>query len=455
MHRIITVLLLMAFVVVYADENAKNSKRKGSDSGEEVYKKLSEIVRNSDKTEILEKLYKNINTINWTDTEKSEFEGHIRYIDPGENVIGGAGFFILREEMGEVFILAMPEKSTEPEKDIFFSHDELKEMVQHKMVFTVRIEKGQVGSDVYSYVKLIEKPYRHILDRLFFTAIILFLFFIMVGIGMKITPDEFILVFKYPRGIIIGPILQFGLLPLLALLLGVLAGFRESYPFIYAGIILVACSPGGIISNLMTYWGKGDLALSISMTAVTTVLSIFFTPFLLALYTHNLPEARIPVMVVFKQILVLVLIPLFIGMLIKSKAPAFAKKTEKFLSMLGIVALFFIIGAGVLDNLEKFMDTTRYGIKFHFVLLLLPLSGMIVSILCAKLLRINNFQTRAIGLETGIRNAVLAMTIAILLQDRVGDFYNSMLFATALYGLWMYPAGFGMIFLFKKLLPVR
>ncbi|GAF99441.1 unnamed protein product, partial [marine sediment metagenome] len=279
----------------------------------------------------------------------------------------------------------------------------LKKMIQHKMVFNVKVIQAQAGSEFFKYAKFIEKPYRHILDRLFFTAIILFLFLIMLGIGMTLTLKEFILVFKHPRGIIIGPIIQFGLLPLLAFLLCILAGFHETYPFIFAGIMLVACSPGGVISNLMTYWGKGDLALSISMTAVTTVLSIFFTPFLLALYTYNLPEAGIPAIEVFKQIMVLVLIPLFIGMLVKSKAPVIAKKSEKFLSMLGIIALLFIICAGVLDNLDKFMDTTRYGLKFHVVLFLLPFSGMIFSIIFAKLLRINNFQTRAIGLETGIR----------------------------------------------------
>lgn len=455
-----TLLVILSLPVflpleLYAEKNAKVNTKIDTGSDEIVYKQLLEIVRENKNAEILEQLHSNVKSLKWNEAETLEFEGHIRYIGPGETDKEANGFFILREKKGLLYILAMPKKIGELKEDIFFSHDELRKMIQHKMVFKVKVIQAEVGSEFFKYAKLIEKPYRHILDRLFFTAIILFLFFIMIGIGMTLTFKEFILVFKHPLGIIIGPIIQFGLLPLLALSLCIIAGFHETYPFIFAGIMLVACSPGGVISNLMTYWGKGDLALSISMTAVTTILSIFFTPFLLALYTYNLPEANLPAIDIFKQIMVLVLIPLFIGILVKTKAPVFAKRSEKFLSMLGIIALVFIICAGVLDNLDKFMDTNRYGLKFHVVLFLLPFLGMICSIVIAKLLRINNFQIRAIGLETGIRNAVLAMTLAILLQDRVGDFYNSMLFSTALYGLWMYPAGFAIILLFKKILPVK
>lgn len=453
------ILILKVYTLLFPFNIFAIEKSQNKDSDILLYNRLIEIIRENNNADLARQLHNSIQKTTWYDTKTLEFEGHIRFIDPGDGKHGEdqkfkRGIFIIREETGKIFILMMPRKASSTESDIFFSHNELYQMVQNKMVFTVQVSQVQMDTEIFPIAKFVKKPFRNVLDRLFFTAIILFLFFIMVGIGMNLTFSEFITVFKYPKGIIIGPILQFGLLPLLAMFLCILAGFHTSYPFIYAGIILISCSPGGVISNLMTYWGKGDLALSISMTAVTTVLSIFFTPFLLALYTFNLPEANLPVLDVFKQILVLVLIPLIIGMFIKSRAPSFAQRAEKFLSALGIIALFVIIGAGVFDNLDKFTDTTRYGFSFHFTLFLLPLLGMIVSILISKLLRINNFQTRAIGLETGIRNAVLAMTIAILLQDRVGDFYNSMLFSSALYGLWMYPAGFLMIFLYKRVLPV-
>ena len=107
-----------------------------------------------------------------------------------------------------------------------------------------------------------------------------------------------------------GEILQFGLMPLLAFALGHLLGFYEQYPFFFVGMILITAIPGGVTSNLMTYYAKGDLALSISMTSFSTVLSIIFTPLLLALYCVNMPEADIPVKTVVQTILILVIIPL-------------------------------------------------------------------------------------------------------------------------------------------------
>ena len=141
------------------------------------------------------------------------------------------------------------------------------------------------------------------LDRIFKICIILMLFFVMVGMGMTLTVKEFALIFIKPRGIILGEILQFGLMPFLAMCLGRLLGFHEQYPFIFVGMILITAIPGGVTSNLMTYYAKGDLALSISLTSFSTVMSIVFTPLLLALYCADLPEITIPIKIVVQTIL--------------------------------------------------------------------------------------------------------------------------------------------------------
>jgi BASS family bile acid:Na+ symporter len=219
-------------------------------------------------------------------------------------------------------------------------------------------------------------------------------------------------------------------------------------------MILITATPGGVTSNLMTYYAKGDLALSISLTSFSTVMSIIFTPLLLAFYCAGMPEIVIPVKLVVQTILILVIIPLVVGMAIRGKWQAFAEKATPFFSALGIIALLVLIVAGVLSNLDAFADTDRQGVKFYTTIFLLTMLGMLFGIGFSKLIGINNYQTRAISLETGLRNSALAMTIALLIQDAMGDFYSSIFITSGLFGLIMYLAGIIAIFLYKPLLPV-
>jgi len=272
--------------------------------------------------------------------------------------------------------------------------------------------------------------------------------------GMTLTFKDFARVFTKPRGIILGEILQFGFMPFLAMCLGRLLGFYDQYPFIFVGMILITATPGGVTSNLMTYYAKGDLALSISLTSFSTVMSIVLTPLLLALYCADMPEIVIPVKLVVQTILILVIIPLVVGMAVRGKWQAFAEKATPFFSAMGIVALLVLIIAGVLSNLDAFADTDRQGVKFYTTIFSLTMLGMVFGIVFSKLLGINNYQTRAISLETGLRNSALAMTIALLIQDSMGDFHSSMFITAGLFGLIMYLAGIISIFLYKPLLPV-
>jgi BASS family bile acid:Na+ symporter len=281
------------------------------------------------------------------------------------------------------------------------------------------------------------------------------LFFVMVGMGLTLTFKDFALVFTKPRGIILGEILQFGFMPLMAMAIGHLLGFYQQYPFIFVGMILITAIPGGVTSNLMTYYAKGDLALSISLTSFSTVLSIVFTPLLLALYCANMPEVSIPVKTVIQTIMILVIVPLAVGMSVRGKWPRFAIKATPFFSALGIIALLALIAAGVLSNIHVFKDTARYGVKFYTSVFALTFMGMMFGIVFSKMIGINNYQTRAISLETGLRNSALAMTIALLIQDAMGDFYSSMFVTSGLFGLIMYLAGVIAIFLYKPLLPVN
>ena len=113
-----------------------------------------------------------------------------------------------------------------------------------------------------------------------------------------------------------------------------------------------------------------------------------------------------------------------------------------------------LIVAGVLSNIHVFKDTARYGLTFYASVFSLTFLGMMSGIVFSKMIGINNYQTRAISLETGLRNSALAMTIALLIQDSMGDFYSSMFVTSGLFGLIMYVSGVIAIFLYKPLLPV-
>ncbi len=280
------------------------------------------------------------------------------------------------------------------------------------------------------------------------------LFFVMLGMGLTLTMKDFKIVFQKPKGMLTGAILQWAVMPLVAVGLGRMLGFYDAYPFVFVGMVLIAVSPGGVTSNLMTYYAKGDVALSISLTSFSTVLSLFFTPLLLTFYCANVPEVNIPVKMVVQTIIILVIVPLAVGMSICKRWPNFAKKATPFFSALGVIALLFLIGAGLLGNLDMFSDTERYGFAFYSMVFVLTLSGMLLGAVIPKLIGINNYQTRAISLETGLRNASLAMALALLIQDYMGDFYSSMFFTSAIFGLWMYVAGFLSIAIYKKLLPI-
>lgn len=422
-------------------------------SGVDVYKKISADHTSKRNTAFVNALLLASQQIPQASTKKAiQFKGNLRKISINEST----SVFMIRDSQSRKMYVAMVpagDNIFQESKENIFSNFE--KNVEFKASYNVTIIEKEVQGKTVQFARLNSAPVRGLLDKLFFIAIVLLLFSVMVGMGMTLKVIDFTNILKTPKAMLIGPATQVGLLPLLALLLGTISGIKEAYPFVFIGLILVSASPGGVTSNLMTYWGKGDLALSVSMTAFSTVLSIFFTPALLSLYVTGIPDVKIPILVIIKQIMILVIVPLFIGMFIRAKAEAFALKSKKAFSILGVFALFFLIITGVLNNLEVLNDVDRYGIKFYAVIFSLTIFAMLLSIVIAKLFKISNFQARAISLETGLQNASLAMTIAILLQDRMGDYNASMFAVSGIFGLWMYIAGGIMIYLFPKMLPLE
>jgi len=420
---------------------------------EDMYRVFMNITQGKGDSELFEKLNARARNLDWDSAKEVEFEGNLRLLKMEDAAEKDEKLYMVRSIEGELYLLSLPPENAS--EDLKENYSGLDEMLGNKFLFSLHVVKGELEGKEYNFARLEQKPLRTKLDRIFKISIVLMLFFVMVGMGLTLTVDDFKRVFQKPRGIITGASLQWIIMPLVAVGLGRILGFYETFPFIFVGMVLISASPGGVTSNLMTYYAKGDLALSISLTSFSTVLSLFFTPFLLALYCANVPEVTIPVALIVQTIIILVIIPLAVGMTVQARAPQFANKATPVFSVLGIIALLFLIIAGILSNIEVFSDTARYGFKFYSMVFMLTLMGMLVGVFIPKLLKISNYQVRAVSLETGLRNASLAMALALLIQDYMGDFYSSMFVTSAMFGLLMYVAGFLSIWFYKKFLPVE
>jgi BASS family bile acid:Na+ symporter len=425
--------------------------------GEKQYHHLSKVSKRAEGSEAFYMLNTFARLLDWDKAEEMEFEGYVRHLSIAkpEGQFEKSNIYLLRNVDSQLLVITLPENIKMIAKDTDSVYAGLAGMVKNKMSFKTRVISAVVDGEEYLFTQFTEKPKTIVLFTIFKIGIVLLLFFIMFGMGLTLTLQDFALVFKKPGGMLIGAAMQWGFMPLLAMFMGKLLGFYEFFPFIYVGMILVAVSPGGVTSNLMTHLGKGDLALSISLTSFSTVLSLILTPVLLAFYCSNVPEVTIPAKLIAVTIVVLVLIPLSSGMAIRAKWKNFAERSVKFFSILGVISLVCIIIAGLLMGGDFFADTDRYGVLFYGMLFVMTLVGMIAGALVPKLFGISNYQSRALSLETGLRNTSLSMAIAILIQDLMGDFYSAMFFTSAIFGLWMFAAGGISIALFKTFLPIN
>ncbi len=438
--RVFIVVIIGLFIVLTAGTVSAD---------EDLYRDLSRAARDPNLV-LFNALIEKGQTLDWNAAAEVEFEGNLRFLEAGyaEDEDQISGLFLVRRLDGELFILSSPAESGED----YYSG--LQDMLGDKMVFKGLIVAEVVDGEQYSFIRFTEKPSQLLLDRIFKTSVMFMFFFVMLGMGLTLTVKDFVLVFKSPRGIVIGIILQWILMPLLALTMAYLLGFYHAFPFIYAGLVLICACPGGVTSNLMTYYAKGDLALSVSLTSISTVLALFFTPLILTVFSANIPDINVPTGLIVQTIIGLVLIPLILGMSIRRKWQKFAEKATPFFSALGVFALLMVIGVGIITNAEKFADTERYSLLFYIMVVSLSILGMLLAVGVTKLFRLGNYQSRAVSVEVGLRNSTLAVTIALLIQDLMGDFHSSMFVTTAIYGITMYMTGFLMIYFFKKLLPL-
>ncbi|MDE1461172.1 bile acid:sodium symporter family protein [Spartinivicinus poritis] len=236
------------------------------------------------------------------------------------------------------------------------------------------------------------------------------LFLIMLGMGLSLTAADFTHVLKDPKAVAIGVVCQMIMLPVMGF---VVAKVFSLSPELAVGLMILAFCPGGATSNMITYLSRGDVALSISLTAVVSLVTPFTIPLLTAFMMTMLMDQSqafsIPIVKTILQLIVISIVPVAIGMIIHNKFPVFSARAEKPVKVFSVLILFIIIAGIVAKNWDNmagfFVQTGAASLSLNILTLTL-------GYWTAKLCRLEKREAISIGIEVGIQNGTLALLVA-------------------------------------------
>ncbi len=229
---------------------------------------------------------------------------------------------------------------------------------------------------------------------------------IMFGMGLTLKVEDFRVVFTRPKDVLIGCLAQFTVMPLLAFALSRLFGLDEALTI---GVILVGCCPGGTASNVITYLAKGDLALSVGMTATSTLLAPLLTPLLVLLLVGETVDVNVIGMLL--SILWVVILPIVLGLLVKRLLPKATEQATAYLPAVSTIAICLIVMIVIAANAHKLLAG---GWIVILVVMLHNILGLTVGYLIGLLLKMTPAKRRAISVEVGMQNSGLASSLATL-----------------------------------------
>jgi len=239
------------------------------------------------------------------------------------------------------------------------------------------------------------------------------LFLIMMGMGLTLVTNDFKRVLKYPKAVGIGLTNQLILLPIIGFALANIMPLRPEYA---VGVMLLVLCPGGTTSNLFTYLAKGDVALSVTMTAIASVITVFTIPIVLSFsliyFMGSGSEFELPVVKTMLTLVVLTIVPISVGMLIKRYAPTVADRSQVYVSRFGVIFLtFLVLFLGYVQRdiiVDAFIATGPVSV-------LLNLSTMALGYYSSKWFGLNWAQRTSVTLEVGLQNSTLSIFMALTL----------------------------------------
>ena len=273
------------------------------------------------------------------------------------------------------------------------------------------------------------------------------LFLIMFGMGMTLTVEDFKRITKSPGEVLVGLTSQIIVLPIIAFLISISLSLSPTQS---VGLILLACCPGGATSNLFSHLAKADTALSITLTAFSSIITVFTVPFIinasLFFFFETGSEFSLPVLRTIVNIFKLTALPTVLGMFLKNKFPEFCKRSEPVIKWFSII--FIIIALAAMLKLVSEKEPILVALKaVGFAVILLNIISMISGYQLGKMFKMDEKRKITIGIETGIQNGVLGITIAT-----APNLLDNALFAipSGVYGLVMCISGIFVINFSKK-----
>lgn len=273
-------------------------------------------------------------------------------------------------------------------------------------------------------------------DSILTTVVLpLSLVIIMIGMGMSLTVEDFKRVVVYPKATLIGLFNQLIMLPIIGFGLVTLFGIE---PVLAVGVMIIVACPGGVTSNLITHVAKGDIALSVTLTAIASFITIITIPLILSYsIQHFLNDGtrsvELPIGNTILQVMVITVIPISIGMLIRHFKTDFANRMEKPMRTASTVIFLVVLIGIILANREVLIPSMK---KVGLLMLALNVLTIGLGYFSAKLFQLNTKQSISIMIENGVQNGTLAIVIAttILLEPEMS-------IPAAVYSLFMFMTG--------------
>ena len=261
---------------------------------------------------------------------------------------------------------------------------------------------------------------------------------VMFGMGLALNLRDFKIVFSRPKDVTIGCLAQFTVMPLLAWGLTRLFQLDEALAL---GVVLVGCCPGGTASNVITYLAKGDLALSVGMTGVSTLLAPLMTPFLTWALAGKSVDVNVASM--FLSILWVVILPIVVGLLVKWLWPKFTEDVTDYLPAFSSIAIAFIVAIVIAANADRLLAG---GMTIVLVVMLHNVCGLGLGYSIGRLLGLSEPKKRAISIEVGMQNSGLASSLATIHFAA----YPMASIPGAIFSVWHNLSGAAVAYLYRK-----
>ncbi|HCL37211.1 MAG TPA: bile acid:sodium symporter, partial [Marinobacter hydrocarbonoclasticus] len=272
------------------------------------------------------------------------------------------------------------------------------------------------------------------------------LFIIMIGIGMTLTLRDFRQVAVYPKGMIVGTFAQILLMPMVAFGLAYLFGVA---PAIAVGLVIIAACPGGTTSNLFVLLARGNIALSIVLTVSASLITILtlplFTNMALQHFMGTEENISLPVGKTIAMLVVIVLLPVAIGMLVRTRKPELARKAESLVSIFGGIVLAVLIVALLYGVRDQMWDLLKQAGPSTIAL---NVAGIALGLLAGRVAGLTQRESLAVAVELGVKNGTIGLMVTLTLLES-----STMSIPAAVYGVLMFPIGFLLAMYGRKVIP--